>query len=65
MQAGPEPQAQLPVLRQRSLRSGSQIAQLWPSTPHALIELKRQVEPSQQPSGHDDALHTQAPLLHR
>jgi hypothetical protein len=65
MQGGPEPQAQLPLLRQRSLKTGSQTAQLRPSTPHDVIELERQLKPSQQPSGHDDALHTQVPLLQR
>jgi hypothetical protein len=39
--------------------------QLRPSTPHDAIELERQLKPSQQPSGQDDALHTQVPLLQR
>lgn len=32
--------------------------------PHASIEIVRQISPSQQPLGHDAALHRQTPLSH-
>jgi len=65
MQGGPEPHAQVPSLRQRSLNSASQIAQRRPSTPHELIELERQVDPSQHPKVQEVASHTQMPPLQR
>ena len=56
---GEAPHRQSPS--QASARSGSQVAQPPPRTPHDFSDAARQDAPLQQPAGHDAALHTHSP----
>lgn len=69
-QAGAEPQAQTPLVVHESDRSGSQAVQARPDLPHAPsgagppseVCATSQMLSLQQPLGHDNASHRQAPL---
>jgi hypothetical protein len=62
---GPDPHMQLPVL-QPSAFVASHDAQVAPPVPHtaSVVAGEVQVAPTQQPSGHDDALQTHTPPEH-
>lgn len=64
-QAGPVPQRQAPVASQALEVSGSQVRHCAPGAPHALAERVVQVDPAQQPVGHEVASQTHAPPTQR
>jgi hypothetical protein len=63
--AAPAPHAQLPAARQLSAVAMSQVTQTAPAAPQRVSDRDTQVAPSQQPVGHDAALHTQRPPTQR
>ena len=64
-QAAPAPHEQAPADEQPSATAGSQVTHAMPAAPQRDSERETQVAPSQQPPGHDAALHTHLPLTHR
>ncbi len=64
-QAAPAPHEQAPADEQPSATAGSQVMHAMPAAPQRDRERDTQVAPSQQPPGHDAALHTHLPLTHR
>jgi hypothetical protein len=64
LQAALAPQAQPPAAVQVSATAGSQVTQATPAAPHRASERDTQVAPSQQPLGHEVALHTHLPATH-
>ena len=64
-QAGPVPQAQVPVVAQASARVGSQAAQADPPTPQLSSERLVQMFPRQQPAGQDAPSQRQTLFMQR
>lgn len=64
-QAAPAPHEQAPADEQPSAAAGSQVTHAAPTAPQRDSERDTHVAPSQQPPGHDAALHTHLPLTHR
>ena len=64
-QAAPAPHEQAPADEQPSATAGSQVMHAAPAAPQRDSERDTQVAPSQQPLGHDAALHTHLPLTQR
>jgi hypothetical protein len=65
VQADPAPHEQAPADEQPSATAGSHVTHAAPAAPQRDSDGDTQVAPSQQPLGHDAALHTHLPPTQR